>query len=489
MSLRRRFALVLVAFALLVTVVGGAFASRITTRALEAELDEKLLWMTGATARAAFPGDDFSFFRPGDEDADYWLYWQERLRAFLPYVEEAFVFHRDGFALVSTLPGEALPIGTPMTAFFAFPSALSEAWENGQATTELFRGDEGILYKYAFHRLDESEAMLAVLVRTDFLDPVVQLRQSLILGSILAALLAIVLAYLLAAGVARPMERLSRAALRIQRGQWDRPVAEEGGDEVGRLSRAMERMRVGVIQRDEQLRLMLAQVAHEIRNPLGGLELFAAAAMDIDDPVERRRILGRIREEVEDLNGIIQEFLSFARPMEPEVLLHDVRDPVGEAAELLRMELEGNGGRIEVRLPDEPLIVRADPDHVKRIVLNLLRNAAQAGTRVHLSAAWWNGEAVVQVADDGPGIPAEMKERVFEPFVTDKEQGAGLGLAIVQRLAQVNGGRVELVASEGGVSPVAPGEALPGAFGSFDGTGAVFRVYLQGSEDLVLETD
>jgi signal transduction histidine kinase len=489
MNLRQRFALVLVGFALMLTVVGGAFASRTTTRALEAELDEKLLWMTGATARAALPGADFAFFRPGDEDAEYWTYWQERLQAFLPYVEDAYVFHRDGFALVSTRPGEELPIGTPMTALFAFPSALSMAWETGQATTELFRGDEGVLYKYAFHRLDDSDHMLAVLVRTDFLDPVIQLRRSLILGAVLSALLAIVLAYLLAAGVARPMERLSRAALRIQRGQWDRPVAEEGGDEVGRLSRAMERMRVGIIQRDEQLRLMLAQVAHEIRNPLGGLELFASAAMAADDPQERRRILGRIREEVEDLNGIIQEFLSFARPMEPVVVLHDAREPVGEAADLLRMELEGNGGRIQVRMPDEPLMVRADPDHVKRIVLNLLRNAAQAGSHVFLSAAWWNGEAVVQVADDGPGILPEMRERVFEPFVTDKEQGAGLGLAIVQRLAQVNGGRVELLAEGNADESAARGDGVPDTFVGFDGTGAVFRVYLQGSEDLVLDVD
>jgi signal transduction histidine kinase len=482
MNLRQRFVLILVAFALFLTVAGGVFVSGITTRALEAELDEKLLWMAGATANAALPGGDTYAFRPGDEQTDFWEFWQERLRGFLPYVEEAYVFHRDGFALVSTLPGEELPIGTPMTALFAFRSALEVAWEEGQATTELFRGDDGTLYKYAFHRLDESDAMLGVLVRTDFLDPVVQLRRSLILGAGLAALLAMILAYLLAAGVARPMERLSRAALRIQRGQWDRPVAEEGGDEVGRLSRAMERMRVGIVQRDEQLRLMLAQVAHEIRNPLGGLELFASAAMDADEADERRRLLMRIRDEVESLNGIIQEFLSFARPMEPETTLHDVREPLGEAADLMGMELEGNGGRIKVDLPPRPLLVRADPDHVKRIVLNLLRNGAQAGNQVRLAARWWNGEAVIEVSDDGPGIPETLRDRIYEPFVTDKEQGAGLGLAIVQRLAQVNGGRVELMLSEdegGGDDDLLGGGAR--------GTGAVFRVYLQGSEDLVVD--
>jgi two-component system, OmpR family, sensor kinase len=471
MTLRRKFAIALVGFTLLLTVVGGGLTVGLTTRALEEELDEKLLWMAGSTARAALPGQDAVAFMRGDELDPFWAIWQTRLQAFLPFVEEAYVVHRGGYVLVSTLPGEDLPIGTPFTPIFAFPSAVNEAWEAGQATTELFKGGDGTLYKYAFHRLGDSDAMLAVLVRTDFMDPVVNLRRNIVLASILAALLATILAYLLATGVARPMERLSRAALRIQRGQWDRPVAEEGGAEVGRLARAMERMRVGILQRDEQLRLMLAQVAHEIRNPLGGLELFASAAMESSEAEERNRFLTRIRSEIQALNEIIQEFLSFARPMEPQVVVHDLRSPLEEAAELLRMELEGNGGRLVVELPEKPLEVRADPDHVKRIVLNLLRNASQAGSRVFLSAAWINGEAVITIADNGPGIPAAMRERIFEPFVTDKERGAGLGLAIVQRLCQVNGGRVEL--------------APEGTQIGDEGTGAVFLVYIPGSEDFI----
>jgi signal transduction histidine kinase len=501
MSLRRRFALYFVTFSLFLAVGGGILATRLLTGVLENRLDRELLSMAGAVAGAALPGADMEFWRQGDEPDPFWRLQQDRLRAFLPYVEDAWVVHRGGYNLVSTRPPEELPIGAPFIPIFAFPTALERAWAEGQATTELFRaevaaraqGEEGALdgmeprslYKYAFHRLGDSDAMLVLLVRPDFQDPVLELRSSIVWGALFAAVLAAILAYLLAAGVARPMERLSRAALRIQRGQWDRPVAEEGGDEVGRLSRAMERMRVGILQRDEQLRLMLAQVAHEIRNPLGGLELFAAAAMEVDDPVERQRILGRIRSEVEDLNGIIQDFLSFARPMEPHVRIHDVREPLEEAAELLRMELSGSGeGGFSVDLPPSPLEVAADPDHVKRIVLNLLRNAAHAGSRVRLSALWRNGEAEITVEDDGPGIPDDMRERVFEPFVTDKEQGAGLGLAIVDRLARVNGGRVVL--AQALEAPASGEEASggPGVTRKGRATGAVFHVYLRGADDL-----
>jgi signal transduction histidine kinase len=140
------------------------------------------------------------------------------------------------------------------------------------------------------------------------------------------------------------------------------------------------------------------------------------------------------------------------------------------------MQIAWDGGTLTTTLPDEPLLARADPDHVKRAVLNLLQNAAQAGQHVWLDAWWQNGEAVVSVSDDGPGVREELRERVFEPFVTDREQGAGLGLAIVKRVLESNGARVVLVGPEGTGTPGAPARAV--------GAGAEFRVYFQGSEDL-----
>ena len=115
-------------------------------------------------------------------------------------------------------------------------------------------------------------------------------------------------------------------------------------------------------------------------------------------------------------------------------------------------------------------MARADPEHVKRVTLNLVRNAAQAGTKVRVRGESYRGEVVIFVRDDGPGVPEALKDRIFEPFVTDKEQGAGLGLAIVKRVVEANRGRVELMRGDGA-----------GA------TGAEFRVYFQGVEDITPE--
>jgi signal transduction histidine kinase len=234
----------------------------------------------------------------------------------------------------------------------------------------------------------------------------------------------------------------------------------------------MERMRVGILHRDEQLRLMLAQVAHEIRNPLGGLELFASAASESENPEERTKFIGKVRDEINALNRIIDDFLTFARPLRPVGDLHDVRHPVGEAVELVEMEMRDSGGELMLEIPAEPLMVRADEEHVKRVVLNLVRNAAQAGQEVVVRCEPFRGEVVILVRDNGPGIPPELEDRIFEPFVTDKEQGAGLGLAIVKAVSEANGGRVEVTTGDGS-----------------GGVGAEFRVYFRGAEDFPPEEE
>jgi len=302
--------------------------------------------------------------------------------------------------------------------------------------------------------------MLVARMRADYLEPLATFQQRIMIYSAVSTVLAALLAWFLAARVTDPLDRLSRVALRIQRGWWSEAVQEEPGRELGRLSRAMERMREGILEREEQLRLMLAQVAHEIRNPLGGLELFATAAAGADNADEREHLLRRVRDEVDSLNVIINDFLTFARPLDPILETHDARGPLREAVDLTDSEDK----EIAVKLPPEPLMVHADPGHLKRVALNLLRNATQASSsRIELSGETSGNEILIRVRDDGPGVPQELRDRIFEPFVTDKEQGAGLGLAIVQKLVEVNGGRLVLASHD-------EDEAAPGA---------EFRVYLR----------
>ena len=494
MPLRRLYVLVLVAFAVIFTAASSWMAFSVTDRALEDELDDKLRVTAGVAAETGLDAGRLLLLSPGDEGNLFWTEAYDRLRSLVDrgYVDAAWIIRRQSpaspgegsmpggegtvdrlpsyTAIVSTESAASLPIiGTRVLIFSAYD--LSGLWEDGSATApdRPFEGVDGRSYKYGFARLEESndeyDVALAVLMRADYLAPLARLQRSVLLASAITVVLSVLVAIGLAARIAEPLERLSRVALRIQRGRITRSVEVEAGVEIGRLSRAMERMRLGIIQRDEQLRLMLAQVAHEIRNPLGGLKLFSAIAADSADPEERAQLFRKIQAEVDALNGIITDFLVYARPRAPQPTLHDIRGPLREAAELVATELESRGGSLEVDLPDAQLEVVADSGQVKRMVLNLLRNAADAGDRVWLKGAFSNGEVIVSVRDNGPGVPESMQGRIFQPFVTSKERGAGLGLAIVAGVARAHDGRVELVSGDGAA-----------------GNGAEFRLYLPGSE-------
>lgn len=481
MRLRNRFALFFVTFAVAVSAVQGLGSYMVSRVALEAEIDRKLVDVAGVVGKVSFGGSSELLRLRADEEGS--LLWEDYHTLLLRLVSEDYGRYAERGDFFRWSPGDSAAtlvvgvdvadsifIGQELSWVQPHLYAVEEAYEQGSATTEPFRTEDGEkLYKYGIVSVDPEGLFLGLLMPVDHLVPLSTLGWSVLAVTAAAAVLAALAGWRLAGGIASRLEVLSRGALRIQRGAVDRPFDLEGEDEIGRLARAMERMRTGIRQRDEQLRLMLSRVAHEIRNPLGGLELFAAAAQDTEDPAERRRILERVRKEVQGLNAIIDEFLGFARPGRTEPELHDLRQSLGEAAELAEAELDKKGGTLLVDFPPGPLLAIADPLQVKRLVLNLLRNASHAGDRVWLEGAMINGEVRVAVRDNGPGIPREIRERIFEPFVGDKAQGAGLGLAIVKEMAEANHGRVELVPE---------GEEDGGAR-----RGAEFHVYLSGPED------
>ncbi len=478
MTLRNRFVVLFVLFATVVGALSGFLSWFASKRALEEGLDTAMRQLADVYAEELLNPDYFLLLlQPGQDETPEWKEFQLILmRLENTHAQEADVFKwepddPDATVLVTTDPLASVGVGQRLSWVRYHLDVVGEASRNGYATSRLFEGNDGEHYKYGIRRLASEDVFLGLRYRADYLDPVRSLAGWLIGLSSAAALLGALIGWRLADGIVARLEILSRGALRIQRGFMDQPFDRTEEDELGRLARAMERMRVGIQRRDEQLRLMLSQVAHEIRNPLGGLELFSAAAQDTDDPKERRRILDRVREEIRGLNAVIDDFLGFARPERSRRRLHDVRDPVREAAALARAELEKKGGRLHVSLGDRPLLANADPRQVKRLVLNLLRNAAHAGDVVWVEGRMVRGETRITVRDDGPGVPEAIRDRIFEPFVGDKEQGAGLGLAIVKELVEANHGRVTLDA------PNADGERpRPGG-------GAEFHVHLVGGEE------
>ncbi len=212
-------------------------------------------------------------------------------------------------------------------------------------------------------------------------------------------------------------------------------------DELASKNRELERR-----SRLAALGQMAAGMAHEIRNPLGGIALYASLlAGRLEADRESASIARKIATGVQRLNGLVGDILAFAGDIQPQkrpILLSAV---LAEASELARCRLETAGTKLSCRYQDD-VMFEGDPRLLVRAIANLLFNASDAAGegQVVLEAEASSGQLQITVADSGAGIPTEIMDRIFNPFFTTKESGTGLGLAIVHRIVDSHGGRISV---------------------------------------------
>jgi two-component system nitrogen regulation sensor histidine kinase NtrY len=289
--------------------------------------------------------------------------------------------------------------------------------------------------------------------------------------------------------VTRRIVVLADATQRVGRGDLSVEVPIDDKDEVAELTRAFNAMvrdirtsrdRIEYLQRVGAWQEMAKRLAHEIKNPLTPIQLAVQElhrAYRGDDPKYRRTlddVRDIVEEEVTTLRRLVKEFGEFARLPEPELELSDLgtfaRDTIRglDPAALAREDGAARPGlaTAELRLEiDErsDLAVKIDAQMLRRCLDNLVRNAVQAlaatrGTSEHgghviVAARRDHDDAVLEVRDDGPGVPPAARERVFDPYFTTRQEGTGLGLAIVKKVVLEHGGTISCdEAEEGGAA-------------------------------------
>jgi len=196
---------------------------------------------------------------------------------------------------------------------------------------------------------------------------------------------------------------------------------------------------------------MAAMLAHEIRNPLGAMELFTGLLLDdLHDRPEAQRLARQVAGGIADLNHLVTNLLEFTRTQRPRRQPVDCCALADQALRYVDDLIVAQGIAVERRY--EPATALADPHLLRPVVLNLLRNAAQAmadgGTLTVAVAPASDGVRLV-VADTGPGIPLDAQTEIFRPFFTTRAKGTGLGLAVVQGLVGAMGGRLDLASQPG----------------------------------------
>jgi PAS domain S-box-containing protein len=251
------------------------------------------------------------------------------------------------------------------------------------------------------------------------------------------------------------LELMARSGRPVPVSERDSPIADHEQRRLGTVKTFQDlselialREQVRQIDRLAAVGEMAATVAHEIRNPLGGIRGFAAfLAQDIADEDPRKRLVLKIQEGTRSLDRVVSELLEYTRPI--EIVLRPI-----SCAELIDTALgffDLEGRPIEIRQDLEPgLRALADRDKLRQVLLNLLLNAAQSiegEGRIEVSARAENGWACIRVQDTGCGMEPMECKKVFSPFYTTKEKGTGLGLAVSQKIIEGHGGSIGVESS------------------------------------------
>jgi two-component system osmolarity sensor histidine kinase EnvZ len=265
---------------------------------------------------------------------------------------------------------------------------------------------------------------------------------------------ALVLALALAGGaliarqVGKPLREVVGAARTIGQGETPPPIAESGAEETIAVARAFNQMSADLAATERERSLVLAGISHDLRTPLTRLRL---AAEFIDDETTRAGVIN----DVEQMDGVVGQFLDYARLGEQEPAVATGLKALAEAA---AAPYAGHAGGLRLELAElPPAMVR--PLLLKRALANLLDNAIKHGggdVVLQLGTEEWQGRPCVRFAvqDRGPGIPPDRMEAAVRPFVrldaARSSAGSGLGLAIVERAARLHGGELRLEARDGG---------------------------------------
>jgi signal transduction histidine kinase len=195
-------------------------------------------------------------------------------------------------------------------------------------------------------------------------------------------------------------------------------------------------------------------VGHEVKNPINAivvhLELLRTKLGGDSAPALRH--LEVIDAEIHRLDRVVQLLVDFSRPVELRLREQDLREVIGDVLLLATAELSTHNVTLVGRMPEQPLMAHVDADLLKQAALNVIQNGAQAmpeGGKLEVVLEEDGGTALLRIADEGPGIPEEIREKIFDLYFTTKSAGSGIGLAMTYRILQLHHGNVEVQSNAG----------------------------------------
>ena len=278
------------------------------------------------------------------------------------------------------------------------------------------------------------------------------LQRNIILLWLLAVAASLGLTYVLARRIVEPLKELDRAAAEVSRQNYEHRVKVVSQDELGRLARTFNAMCASIQQaRQELIRQeristigrLSSSIVHDLRNPLAAVYGGAEMLVDADlNPPQVKRLAANIYRASRRIQELLQDLLNVSRGSSRGAEVCKLRDVAAAGCESLQASADAQHVEVQIRIPDE-IELPLERNRMERVFSNLVGNALEMmpdGGRVQISAATEDGCVVADVRDTGPGIAPEIRGSLFEPFVSGKKNGLGLGLALARQTVLDHGG-------------------------------------------------
>jgi signal transduction histidine kinase len=372
----------------------------------------------------------------------------------------------DGRVLVSTLAPDA----PALAAALADPGATREALAATDAAPILRHAQCGAPCDIAYRRVAaRPQTVVAVVASTaELMAATRAVTRTILVAASASLLVMVIVSQLVARRITAPLDELGRFARDVSTGDPGRRVAA-GDDEVGRLGAAFNDMlgrleqSQSALVRSEKLAvagLVAARVAHDIRNPLSSIKmqtqllraaLRPGAAGRHDVELQSGDMLDAVLRDISQVETVITDLLEVARPGVLNTQPVQLDSIVREVLQQLAPQLAHRRIHVDLRLDEGLPPVLLDADRFRQALFNVVNNAADAmptGGTLLVATRRVEGDAAIalDVCDDGTGIAPDMLERVFDPFVSTKRDGVGLGLVNARAVVESHGGRIELAA-------------------------------------------
>jgi two-component system, OmpR family, sensor histidine kinase ChvG len=377
-----------------------------------------------------------------------------------PWYRDVALWLDNGFDTIVGAPPPPEFVPPPRDVLPAWPEAV-ETLRTGAPVPMLRRAADGTPYIAAAQRVEgaDRQVLLLTVNARDIRRVVRAERYSLFLILVGTLIVSILLSRFLARTIANPLRKLAHAAHRVRRGsarEVDVPTLPLRTDEIGQLARALNEMTQSLRQRIDATDAFAADVTHELKNPLASLRSAVDTLERVEDPALRRQMLDVVRHDVARLDRLVVDIAEASR-LDAE-LSRARFEPIdiGRTIEtMVPVWEERSEGRAEIAFARPRVgtaVMMGDESRLARLIDNLVDNAisfSPPGGLVQIGAVRLDDEVVISVQDEGPGVPGDAREAIFNRFHSirpeeDFGRHSGLGLAIARAIVEGHGGRIEI---------------------------------------------